>query len=1026
MNIRELGNKFSVCESVDMYDLMNILDGLDVSYVTELERDGKKYEAWFIHEKDNKGFCGKQIKDEKVYRDTVEKLKAKFPNDDIQVTSRKYKYAPEQEAEWMILLPIEQDEKYNEMGIGTKFKLEGIKGICTVVDKTSDGYWEVESNDNGYTNLFDLYPDDMDKVTLLNESVNESVEDDVKDHKNLAPEVDADKLKKEIEAKKEEKPKMAQTKKLWKEIAGKIELDKEDKKITKQVEESLEGGYYDKWIVTLKDDSEKEFKTENSADKFFKSNMNNVKKVERKTYQTCDNSVMETEEVYSIQESLNENVSEIKSLLNRMDKINEDTFSYNCFTIADYIRDGQLEGSNPCYWTLSNVYVDGHELSEFCGVIQDMILEQIAEQVSDGVDADDNFTIILDCERLREEDEWTEQIKKDLAELFGISDKEIADIFNGKDKEYEFLASYTVSVEEEEEENIEYVDEWQILYKNIEDQDEYFEEDEAGAYDRFEEVKPKVRQFIKKTYKITNNDTRYPEEEDVEVIYQDLDESMNELYNDTVKSLSQKRYKNWNDAIAAKQAIDFKGVYKKLFGDYNGKLSPEQLELYNTELEKLGVTELNNAEYDAMKKNYKAQTLIQQRGLRRLKQTHPEYFDKNGDLKVEYWGQEYSELSDKSESLKDERTIYGWNWIVTQNTKDYELLPCDVALVGINSDNLENRQLVAFCIKNDEDPKERYFFEVFTCHPDADTDCHEGLIGGWDSLEAVVADVTEWQSKPEEYGASHIYVDNFVPPSDKLIEIAERIFKNDILGEFEESVASKLVSELNSFSEDYTYKKLPNGAFDIPDIITSLKQDYLAGKLSIEDVAVELNKAGWTNSVDIDFAKKKMDEENINEFSSETIKKVSNIRQQNFDNAMADELKAKDDVNSGNDFYGTKLARFSQAHKKRLEAQNKLERNKELTKDESVNEAKLNKENSDYTLRYYADYSYDPVKNIYIDDMTLKEAIEFTINLDIPEDLNPNVGAYAILWDNKTDKKIADKESNGHYWINSEYQKMLK
>ena len=70
-------------------------------------------------------------------------------------------------------------------------------------------------------------------------SLDESVEDDVKDHKNLAPEVDADKLKKEIENKKEEKPKMALTKKLWKEITGKIELDKEDKKITKQVEESI-------------------------------------------------------------------------------------------------------------------------------------------------------------------------------------------------------------------------------------------------------------------------------------------------------------------------------------------------------------------------------------------------------------------------------------------------------------------------------------------------------------------------------------------------------------------------------------------------------------------------------------------------------------------------------------------------------------------------------------------------------------------------------------------------------------------
>ena len=52
--------------------------------------------------------------------------------------------------------------------------------------------------------------------------------------------VDADKLAKEIKDQKDTPAKMAnEHKKNWKEIKGKINLDKEDKNIKKQVEESL-------------------------------------------------------------------------------------------------------------------------------------------------------------------------------------------------------------------------------------------------------------------------------------------------------------------------------------------------------------------------------------------------------------------------------------------------------------------------------------------------------------------------------------------------------------------------------------------------------------------------------------------------------------------------------------------------------------------------------------------------------------------------------------------------------------------
>lgn len=74
--------------------------------------------------------------------------------------------------------------------------------------------------------------------------------------------------------------------------------------------------------------------------------------------------------------------------------------------------------------------------------------------------------------------------------------------------------------DEEDEEDVKYVDEWQILYKDFSNEDEYFEEDESGAYARFEEVKDEgqVKQFIKKTYKVTDG---HIEEDWVEVIYSD-------------------------------------------------------------------------------------------------------------------------------------------------------------------------------------------------------------------------------------------------------------------------------------------------------------------------------------------------------------------------------------------------------------------------------------------------------------------------------------------------------------------------
>ena len=179
MDIQKLNEKLSTVEFVDMYDLKDALgDSYEVTYVTELEKAGKRYEAWFIHEKNDKGFTGKQIKDEKIYKETAEKLKKEFSDADIQVTSRQYKYAPEQQAEWMILLPIYVNEAYENLKIGDKFKFnDEPDNVYEVQDITDDGYREcIRTDKNGNTNVLDIYPEDIEEhpITLI-KSANESV-----------------------------------------------------------------------------------------------------------------------------------------------------------------------------------------------------------------------------------------------------------------------------------------------------------------------------------------------------------------------------------------------------------------------------------------------------------------------------------------------------------------------------------------------------------------------------------------------------------------------------------------------------------------------------------------------------------------------------------------------------------------------------------------------------------------------------------------------------------------------------------
>ena len=52
-------------------------------------------------------------------------------------------------------------------------------------------------------------------------------------------------------------------------------------------------------------------------------------------------------------------------------------------------------------------------------------------------------------------------------------------------------------------------------------------------------------------------------------------------------------------------------------------------------------------------------------------------------------------------------------------------------------------------------------------------------------------------------------------------------------------------------------------AFNIPGIDQSLKKDFENGKITIDEVALEYHKAGFTNEIDIDYAKRMMKKEPI-------------------------------------------------------------------------------------------------------------------------------------------------------------------
>jgi len=171
------------------------------------------------------------------------------------------------------------------------------------------------------------------------------------------------------------------------------------------------------------------------------------------------------------------------------------------------------------------------------------------------------------------------------------------------------------------------------------------------------------------------------------------------------------------------------------------------------------------------------------------------YFEAHKDEVYDYVSKEFNQYGDEGdveifyraidESLNESK---GWHWFVSQYPeKDYDLEPCDVALIGINSDDTEQVQMVALCAKKDENPKERYFYEVFAAYPDKDNSngyIYESSIGDWIGFESMIDALKEWN---EVENNEHVLVDDFTPPSQDLIDTAERVFKRNILKEEDET-----------------------------------------------------------------------------------------------------------------------------------------------------------------------------------------------------------------------------------------------
>ena len=92
-------------KDIDTMDILNVLPDYQVNFVTVLSKNGKNYLALQLGNVHPETSEFIPSKDKEVYEKALNNLKQKYPDEDIQITSRQYKWAPEIAPEWLLCVP---------------------------------------------------------------------------------------------------------------------------------------------------------------------------------------------------------------------------------------------------------------------------------------------------------------------------------------------------------------------------------------------------------------------------------------------------------------------------------------------------------------------------------------------------------------------------------------------------------------------------------------------------------------------------------------------------------------------------------------------------------------------------------------------------------------------------------------------------------------------------------------------------------------------------------------------------------
>ena len=108
--------------------------GLSSAWVTDLEKNGKHYDAYSIYKKDKSGYTLSNSYTQENAQLVLDELKKQYPNIEAQLTSRQYKYAPEMKKEVLLVVQTDVDDLEDNEEINASLKKkavdEKIKEAC--------------------------------------------------------------------------------------------------------------------------------------------------------------------------------------------------------------------------------------------------------------------------------------------------------------------------------------------------------------------------------------------------------------------------------------------------------------------------------------------------------------------------------------------------------------------------------------------------------------------------------------------------------------------------------------------------------------------------------------------------------------------------------------------------------------------------------------------------------------------------------------------------------------------------------